>query len=66
MKSSQSAPDEWDDVVGVAFSDTQLEEIRRECGDVPDRFPPLEPGTYCTEEGCAYLLSLAARLRQEV
>jgi hypothetical protein len=61
----QSAPHEWDDVVGVAFSDPQLEGIRRESGDVQDRFPPLEPGIYCSEEGCVYLLSLAARLRPD-
>jgi hypothetical protein len=60
-----AGPYEWDDVVGVPFTDPGLESIRQECLSVEERFPPTKKGEYCSDEGGAFLLGIAARLRRE-
>ena len=60
-----SGPHEWDDVIGVPFSDPGLENIRQDLLDLDERFPPQTKGEYCNDEGVAYLLAVAARLRRE-
>ena len=56
-------PYEWDNVVSAPFDDPELDVLRKEAEGVDSRFPPTRPGEYCSDEGAAYLLTLAARLR---
>jgi hypothetical protein len=59
---TSSDPWDWDDFTSVRYKDPVVEEARRECLEVFDRFPGPE-GHYCNDEGMKYLLSIAQRLR---
>jgi hypothetical protein len=57
---------DWDDVLGIPFSDPYVESIRLACLDAQRRFPAEDSDTYCNSEGASHLLSLAARLRRGI
>jgi hypothetical protein len=61
-----AGPYEWDDVVRLPFEDPELDAIRQEAEAVDTRFPPTQPGEYCSDEGASYLRVLVARLRGRV
>ncbi len=56
---------DWDDFISTPLSDSRLDEVRRLCGELPDRFPPHEEGSYCDENGLQLLRQIAADLPAE-
>ena len=44
-------PWDWDDFISFPLDDPALEAVRRECADLPDRYPPTKRGWYCNDEG---------------
>ena len=55
---------DWDDFVcGGRIADSDLEAIRARCASIPDEFPPVHSGHYCSEAGVEAMRGLAARLR---
>jgi hypothetical protein len=53
---------DWDDFTSITLDDPRLDNIRQEAATLPDRFPPTQPGHYCSEAGLAELRVLAERL----
>ncbi len=53
---------DWDDFISIPISDSRLDEIRKTCGELPERFPPRESGWYCSENGMKVLREVAADL----
>ncbi|HEX8170569.1 MAG TPA: hypothetical protein VF824_08515 [Thermoanaerobaculia bacterium] len=62
--SGQSERNEWDDFISVALDDPALDQIRIAAGTIPERYPPDEPRTYCSDEGARHLLELANAARE--
>lgn len=59
-------PWEWDDfTLGMSFSDTRLEAIRRRSAGLGEEFPPASPHEYCGEEGLKVLQSYIRQLREK-
>jgi hypothetical protein len=56
-------PCDWDDFVGTKWKEPEIQAAADFCVAVRDRFPPLESGQYCNEEGKKALLEFAATLR---
>ena len=57
---------DWDDFISLRIkNDAELEAIRHRCARLPAEFPPVKPGTYCSDAGIellrAFLLSLKSR-----
>ena len=57
-------PYDWDDFCTFSLTDRQLDEVRRECCDCDQQFPPDGPGQYCNDKGKAFLRDIARRLRE--
>ena len=53
---------DWDDFISTPLRDSRLDEVRRLCGGLPDRFPPRVAGWYCDENGLQVLRDLATTL----
>lgn len=51
-------PYEWDDFTSFPLDDPALEAVRRDCADLPDRYPPSKRGWYCNDEGLDVLRRL--------
>ncbi len=49
---------DWDDFISTPLDDPALERIRRESARLPDTFPPVTAGEYCSPEGMARLREL--------
>jgi hypothetical protein len=61
-----SKPWEWDDFLSTQFtSDPLLSEVQKRMNQVSEQFPSDAPGQYCSEEGIAYILESARKLRDE-
>ena len=56
-------PYEWDDFISIRSRDPRIERVRRECLEIPDRYPT-ESG-YCNDAGVARLRELASSLRAQ-
>jgi hypothetical protein len=56
----------WDDFISVSQRVPELEQIRRECADLPHQFPPEQPGEYCNQQGLQVLRGYLRQLRGEV
>ena len=54
---------DWDDFISVKLDDPELDEIRRICAELPERYPPGREGVYCSHEGLDVLRSILERLR---
>ena len=45
-------PYDWDDFIcGGRIKDPKIESIRARCASLPEEFPPLKRGRYCSEAG---------------
>jgi len=55
---------EWDDFISIVSSDDQIEDVRRSCSQLADRYPPVSHGQYCSPKGIEELRSLIASLRR--
>ena len=51
-------PYDWDDFISFPVQDPALEDIRRQCEELPSRFPPTPKGGYCSEDGLSVLSDL--------
>ena len=55
---------DWDDFVcGGRIADPELEAVRARCASLPDDFPPIVHGHYCSDAGFEVMRGLAAQLR---
>jgi hypothetical protein len=55
---------EWDDYTHIPSRNPALEQVRRECEEVDDRFPPRNETEWCSPEGKAELKRLAQKARE--
>jgi|GEM_PF-1287460 len=63
---SQTGGDrDWDDFICVRLKDPELEEIRKKCADLPNKYPPRENKGYCSPEGMEVLRDMARELRNK-
>jgi hypothetical protein len=53
---------DWDDFISTPLCDSRLDEVRKLCGNLPNRFPPHGSGVYCDADGLAVLRNLVAEL----
>ena len=56
-------PLDWGDFITTPLDDPALEVIRKFCHDLPETFPPTEPGWYCNEKGLTFLEKVVAELK---
>ncbi len=56
---------DWDDFISIGLKSPALEQIRRECAAMPDKYPATEKGHYCNREGKERLREIADELRRE-
>lgn len=54
---------DWDDFISVPDADPLLEEARRKCIEVPQRFPPEDSHHWCGPKGLDELRRIAQELR---
>ena len=54
---------DWDDFTSVKISDPYLDQVRIQCGEVHDKFPPTQKGHYCSADGLVVLRKLASEIR---
>jgi hypothetical protein len=55
---------EWDDYIHIPSRNPALEQIRRECEEVADKFPPERKTEWCSTEGRVELKRLAQKARE--
>ena len=53
---------DWDDFTSISILDPVLDGVRRTCGELPDRYPPVRPSHYCSEAGFQILRTLVQDL----
>jgi len=58
------SPWDWDDFISASLGDPRLDNIRQQCANLPDRFPPGDQGGYCGEDGLQELREILTSLRQ--
>lgn len=61
--SGQGNPYDWDDFLSISIKDPYLESIKRRAHRLEGRFPPTEPGHWCSEEGERILRELIEELK---
>jgi hypothetical protein len=57
-------PYDWDDYINIPSRNAALEQIRRDCEEVSERFPPETKTEWCSPAGGAELKRLAQKARQ--
>jgi len=55
---------DWDNFCCVPISDPQLDSIRARCIALPQDYPPVEKGHYCSEAGIEVLRQIIFELRR--
>lgn len=55
---------EWDDYIHIPSRNPTLEQIRRECAEVRDNFPPEKETEWCNSGGRVELKRLAQKARE--
>ena len=55
---------DWDDFVSVRLKNKKLEEVRKKCAELPQKYPPKEKGQYCCDEGVDILRNIVIELRE--
>ncbi|PYT30898.1 MAG: hypothetical protein DMG57_06755 [Acidobacteria bacterium] len=59
-------PHDWDDFISIRIrKNPELEAIRLKCGRLPDLYPPVERGQYCSDEGMEVLRQVLQSLRAQ-
>jgi hypothetical protein len=61
--SGEGSPYDWDDFLSISIKDPYLESIKRRAHGLQGRFPPTEPGHWCSAEGEEILRGLIAELK---
>jgi len=56
---------DWDDFTSVRYKHPLVEIVRQQCAELPSKYPPLVPGTYCAPEGLEELRKLVKLLREQ-
>ena len=55
---------DWDDFISVRIKDDpEFDAIRIRCAELPDFYPPVRPGSYCSDDGIRVLESILKDLR---
>lgn len=57
---------EWDDFCSFPIVDPQLDSIRARCVSLPEQFPPVQKGHYCSEAGFDVMRAMVRDLRKPV
>ncbi|HET8891844.1 MAG TPA: hypothetical protein VFQ41_23300 [Candidatus Angelobacter sp.] len=55
---------DWDDFCCVPIIDPHLDSIRVRCAGLPQEYPPVEKGHYCSEAGIQILRQIVFELRR--
>jgi hypothetical protein len=58
-------PHEWDDFISMPKRNLELDEIRKICLNIPERFPAENKMHYCSEGGIKMLLHLADQVESK-
>jgi hypothetical protein len=53
---------DWDDFISAKSGDPWLDQIRKTCAELPDRYPPTRKDHYCSGEGFDLLRGLLKEL----
>ena len=53
---------DWDDFISARSDDPWLDDIRRACAELAERYPPARQDHYCSDEGLGVLRELLAQL----
>ncbi len=56
---------DWDDFISIPIDDRRLDEIRIECSDLRDKYPPGGQRQFCSDEGLRRLKEILNDLDTE-
>ena len=56
---------DWDDFISIRLKDPELEEIRKKCADLPNKYPS-EKKEYCSSEGVIELRNILRELKAQL
>ncbi len=58
-------PYEWGDFLCISIQDKNLDEIRRQCNALSERYPAVQSGQFCNDEGIRELKNILNSLQEK-